>query len=389
MKGGNLDVFELKNNHFIQTLEIQYEYQHLDKLIQYTPHAFKHLDGWVPFGHPMWQYYSGMTITQAYKKKDIPQNYKQKLLQLCPYVQEMIDKALSGHGYDRISDPSNRRNYNKEFDAYPYKINGIFMWVKFSEENPDIFFISHICPLGVANPNLCSYRDPAPNVSEAIWYGNYKVGYTDIVPYSDITRQAFANICGDETRRGYAICRDVYIESLRLLTIDIADRETARIAKEAADEIARIEAAKKKAEEDDTKAKQRAERLEKEALEKAAAAEATAAAAAEAKAAAEAAEAAEAAADSPLRRSHFDELYKQLQRVASPKRKAAINRLTQKMSYRRIPIPDILPKNVHDGVVKKSELETIKTMLKPYRTDAGKLRRTRRALRARRRTRVV
>ncbi len=382
------------NNHFSQTLKIQYEYPYRDKIIQYTPHAFKHLDGWVPFGHPMWQYYSGMTITQSYKKSDIPPIYKQKLRKLCPYVQEMIDLALSGDGYDRISDPSKRKNYESKYDAYSYKINGIFMWVKFSEENPETFFISHICPLGVANPKLCSYRDPLPNVSEASWYGNYSADYTDIMPYSDITRQAFANICGgNEAVRGYAVCRDVYIESLQLRAIDTAAKEAARIAKEAADEHARSEAAKEQAAKDSKMAEERPERLRKEALEKAAAAEAAAAAAAEAKAAAEAAaeaalkEAAEA--DSPLKKSHFDELYTQLGRVVSPNRKAVINRLTKKMSYRRIPIPEIIPKNVHDVTLSKKAVKDIKQVLKPYRDDAGRRIRTRRALRARRRTRVV
>lgn len=53
MRGGHLKMFDQKNK-FFNKYDANYRHRFRGITLHYTPHAFKHLDAWIPIGHPFW-----------------------------------------------------------------------------------------------------------------------------------------------------------------------------------------------------------------------------------------------------------------------------------------------------------------------------------------------
>ena len=218
MKGGNLKIFDQKNK-FFSKIE-QYSYTNGAYTFYYTPHAFKHLDSWMPVGHPFWDICDDIFFGEHDSEQVIAEQVA-KAAGFTEYINEMLDEFLVGMPANYLDDLtihgrlletgqySFRRN---DIEVYLNQVHGRLMLYHIVQSKRD-----------VAGHNRAVYYFPKPNVSSLDWIkGTYTV-WDDINPTSAIAKTAYNEVNAlnpGVPMRGFDICQAVYIRARTLLEAD-------------------------------------------------------------------------------------------------------------------------------------------------------------------------
>ena len=221
MKGGHLLLFD-KPNKFFRDHGGVYTYTSGPFTFEYTGHSYKHLDAWIPIGHPFWDLYSASFFGASAPAESVREQLDEFHAMCDPFIHTMINQFIAGaapnffrvHGVPTaIPHQSRFRNNNIEIVAI---VNA-----------DDTITIMHISPMdtSVGAKYQAAYNAAQPNVSSVKWVHEKYIDPTwqDIDPSSPIAKAAYEEeVARHAVTVGFDFCQIVYKNAQARLVLDKA-----------------------------------------------------------------------------------------------------------------------------------------------------------------------